>query len=453
MIHTFTSCGQTLALDVGSGALHVLDELAWRVLTLREEGKTRDAIIAALPESDAADIDDVLAELAELTAMGQLGAPDGYEDVDLSLKAGVVKAMCLHAAHDCNLRCQYCFAATGDFAMGKRCLLSHEVGKAALDWLVAHSGSRTNLEVDFFGGEPLMNLPVVRRLVAYGRELEKQHNKKFLFTITTNGVALDDDAIAFINAEMHNVVLSIDGRPEVHDRMRPTVNGKGSYALIAPKAKKLADARGQKQYYVRGTFSAHNLDFGEDVLYLADQGFEQLSVEPVVADPAVDYAIRPEMVPQIQAEYERLARIYLARRQGEGDQWFNFFHFMVDVSGGPCLKKRLTGCGAGNEYVAVTPEGDLYPCHQFVGREGYRMGSVLDGTFDQTMQQVFAENHVLNKPTCSQCWAKFFCSGGCAANAQAFHGNITEPYEMECQLQRKRLECALAIWVTERGGV
>ncbi len=453
MIHTFTSCEQFLALDVGSGALHVLDELAWRVLTLRESGKTREAIIAEMPDVDASDIDDVLAELDELTAMGQLGAPDGYEDVDLSLQAGVVKAMCLHAAHDCNLRCQYCFAATGDFAMGKRCLLSYETGKTALDWLVKHSGSRTNLEVDFFGGEPLMNLPVVKRLVAYGRELEQLHNKKFLFTITTNGVMLDEETMAFINAEMHNVVLSIDGRPEVHDRMRPTINGKGSYALIAPKAKQLADAREQQRYYVRGTFSAHNLDFGEDVLYLADQGFEQISIEPVVADPSVDYAIRPEMVPQIQDEYERLARIYLARRQGKSDQWFNFFHFMVDVSGGPCLKKRLTGCGAGNEYVAVTPEGDIYPCHQFVGREGYRMGSVLDGTFDQTMQQVFAQNHVLNKPTCSKCWAKFFCSGGCAANAQAFHGNITEPYEMECLLQRKRLECALAIWVTERGGM
>ena len=437
-----------MALDVNSGAVHVLDEMAWETLRLREEHMPREAILAALGERFGAQtIAEVLDELDELTAQGQLNAPDDTADIDLTPTPGVVKAMCLHAAHDCNLRCAYCFAATGDFHMAHRSLLSLEVGKRALEWLVAHAGHRHTLEVDFFGGEPLMNLPVVQQLVAYGRELERAHGKRFLFTITTNGVALDDESIAFINREMHNVVLSIDGRPEVHDRMRPTANGKGSYALVAPKALQLAQARGQQRYYVRGTYSAYNLDFGNDVLYLADAGFEQLSIEPVVADPAHPWALTEDMVPALTDEYERLARLYLARRaQG---QWFNFFHFMVDLSGGPCLKKRLLGCGAGNEYVAVTPEGDIYPCHQFVGREGFRMGNVADGTWDAAMQRRFAENHVLNKPRCAGCWARYFCSGGCAANAHAFHGDIREPYEMECHLQRKRLECALAVWAAE----
>jgi uncharacterized protein len=368
--------------------------------------------------------------------------------MDKVSEGGLIKAMCLHAAHDCNLRCAYCFADTGEFHQSDRGLLSFEVGKAALDWLVAHSGSRHTLEVDFFGGEPLMNFPVVRRLVEYGRALEEPAKKRFLFTVTTNGLALDESNMAFINREMHNVVLSIDGRPEVHDRMRPTVNGRGSYALVAPKALELARRRGHRQYYVRGTYTAYNLDFGEDVLALADAGFEQLSIEPVVTDPANPYALTADMLPALEAEYERLARVYLQRR-AEG-RWFNFFHFMVDLSGGPCLKKRLLGCGAGNEYVAVTPAGDIYPCHQFVGRAGYRMGSVLDGSFDAAMQRDFAANHVFNKPACRGCWAKFLCSGGCAANAQAFHGDIRQPYEMECALQRKRLECAMAISAAEQ---
>jgi uncharacterized protein len=448
LVHTFTSCGQYLALDVGSGALHALDATAFAALRLRLDGAPDDDIAVALTSTaPQAEVREALAELDELWASGQLGSPDGYEDVALTAAGGAVKAMCLHAAHDCNLRCAYCFAATGDFHL-RRCLMPLETGKAALDWLVAHAGRRRQLEVDFFGGEPLLNFPVVRDLVAYGRQLETRTGKRFQFTITTNGVALDDEITAFINREMNNVVLSIDGRPQVHDRMRPAPNGKGSYAIVVPKALRLANLRGQQRYYVRGTFSAHNLDFGNDVLYLADQGFEQLSVEPVVADPAVDYAITPAMLPRVLDEYESLARAYVARRAS--GKWFNFFHFMLDLSGGPCLKKRLTGCGAGNEYVAVTPEGDIYPCHQFVGRAGYRMGSVLDDTFDTAMQANFAHNHVLNKPACRSCWARFFCSGGCAANAQAFHGDIRTPYELECAMQRKRLECAMAIWAIER---
>ncbi len=449
MVHTFHSCGYNLAMDVGSGALHALDAVAWEALRLREQGMPDAAIVEALaPAYPREEVAEVLAELGELYEQGLLGAPDDCSGIDMGEGAGVVKAMCLHAAHDCNLRCAYCFASTGDFHMQSRSLLSFEVGKAALDWLVAHSGHRHTLEVDFFGGEPLMNFPVIRQLVDYGRSLEAQHGKRFLFTTTTNGVALNDEIMSFLNEEMHNVVLSLDGRPEVHDRMRPTVNGRGSYELIAPKALELVRRREQQRYYVRGTYTAYNLDFGEDVLALADAGFEQLSIEPVVTDPANPYAITPDMIPALSEEYERLAGIYLERR-AKG-KWFNFFHFMVDLPGGPCLKKRLLGCGAGNEYVAVTPEGDLYPCHQFVGREGYRMGSVMDGSFDGEMQRVFAGNHVLTKPKCSTCWAKFFCSGGCAANAQAFHGDIHQPYEMECALQKKRLECAMAIWVAER---
>jgi len=452
LIHLFSSCGCNLALDVGSGALHALDTIAFEALRLREQGYADEDILSVLAVAHCHEtVAEALAELDELCAQGLLDAPDDCPDVDknaIGAGAGLVKAMCLHAAHDCNLRCAYCFADTGDFHLAERGLLSFEVGKAALDWLVARSGSRRTLEVDFFGGEPLMNFAVVRRLVAYGRMLEEPRGKRFLFTLTTNGLALNDEIMDFINREMHNVVLSIDGRQEVHDRMRPTPNGGGSYGLVAPKALELARRRGQKQYYVRGTYTAYNLDFGEDVLALADAGFEQLSIEPVVADPANPYALTPDMIPALEAEYERLARLYLHRR-AEG-RWFNFFHFMVDLSGGPCLKKRLLGCGAGNEYVAVTPKGDIYPCHQFVGREGFRMGSVLDGSFDAAMQRTFAANHVLSKPTCAGCWAKFLCSGGCAANAHAFHGNIGEPYELECALQRKRLECAMAIWAVEK---
>lgn len=294
-----------------------------------------------------------------------------------------------------------------------------------------------------------MNFPVIKRLVEYGRSIEKEKNKHFKFTTTTNCVAMTDEIMDFLNKEMDNVVISMDGRPEVHDRMRPTVNGKGSYELIAEKAKRFAEKRGQRQYYVRGTFTGYNKDFGNDVLFLADQGFEQISVEPVVTDPSCEYALKEEDLPQIMAEYDRLAQIYLDRRAN--GKWFNFFHFMIDLAGGPCLRKRLTGCGAGNEYVAVTPDGDIYPCHQFVGREGFRMGSVLDGTFDREIQKKFAANNVLSKEKCRDCWARFFCSGGCAANAHAFHGDISQPYDLECQMERKRLECAMAIYAKEHG--
>ena len=448
LIHTFKAVGQPMMLDVGSGAVHALDELAYDVMSLWNEHDPEE-IKSLLKERYApAELDEVIAEIRQLEEIGALNAPDNYDDVKQLQEPGVVKAMCLHAAHDCNLRCKYCFAATGDFCMGERKLLPFEVGKAALDWLVEKSGKRVNLEVDFFGGEPLMNFDVVKRLVEYGRSIEKEKNKKFKFTTTTNCVLMNDEIMDFLNKEMSNVVLSIDGRPEVHDRMRPTANGKGSYAVIAEKAKEFARRRGDKEYYVRGTFTGYNKDFANDVLFLADEGFEQLSIEPVVTDPACEYALREEDLPQIRDEYERLAVAYMDRRAN--GKWFNFFHFNVDLEGGPCLRKRLTGCGAGNEYVAVTPDGDIYPCHQFVGREGYRMGSVLDGSFDRDLQLRFANNHVLTKEKCRDCWARFFCSGGCAANAQAFHGDISKPYDMECQMERKRLECAMSIYAQER---
>ncbi len=438
-----------MMLDVGSGAVHAIDEMAYDVMSLWNDHSAEEIKAELSAKYDAQELEEVIGELRQLEEMGALNAPDDYSDVELR-EPGVVKAMCLHAAHDCNLRCKYCFAATGDFCMGERKLLSYEVGKAALDWLVEHSGKRVNLEVDFFGGEPLMNFPVIKQLVAYGRSIEKEKNKHFKFTTTTNCVALTDEIIDFLNAEMQNVVISLDGRPEVHDRMRPTVNGKGSFDIIIDKAKRFAEKRGDKEYYIRGTFTGYNKDFGNDVLFLADQGFEQLSVEPVVTDPACEYALHEEDLPQLRDEYERLAQIYMDRRAN--GKWFNFFHFMIDLEGGPCLRKRLTGCGAGNEYVAVTPDGDIYPCHQFVGRDGYRMGSVLDDTFDREIQGKFAANHVLNKEKCRDCWARFFCSGGCAANAEAFHGDISKPYDMECELERKRLECAMAIYAKERMG-
>ena len=448
MIHTFKAVGQPMLLDVGSGAVHAIDELAYDVLE-KWNDSTPDEIKAALAgKYTAEELDEVIAELQQLEEIGALNAPDNYDNVKQIRDPGTIKSMCLHVAHDCNLRCKYCFAATGDFCMGERKLLPYEVGKAALDWLVEKSGKRVNLEVDVFGGEPLMNFEVIKQLVAYGRSIEQEKNKKFKFTTTTNCVLMNDEIIDFLNKEMSNVVISMDGRPEVHDRMRPTANGRGSYELIAPKAKEFAKRRGDGEYYVRGTFTGFNKDFGNDVLFLADEGFEQLSIEPVVTDPKCEYALHEEDLPQIFDEYERLGQAYMDRRAN--GKWFNFFHFMVDLEGGPCLRKRLTGCGAGNEYIAVTPDGDIYPCHQFVGREGYRMGSVLDGTFNREIQATFANNTVLTKEKCRECWARFYCSGGCAANAQAFNGDISKPYDMECQMERKRLECAMAIYAKER---
>ena len=457
MVHQYKNNGYDIVLDVNSGAIHVVDDVTYDVIEMyaaRENAADTSAeeIVTALSgKYGKEEVEEAIDEVQTLIKNEELFTKDTYENymMDFKRRPTVVKALCLHIAHDCNLACRYCFAEEGEYH-GRRALMSLEVGKKALDFLIANSGSRRNLEVDFFGGEPLMNFPVVKRLVEYGRSIEKEKNKHFKFTMTTNCVLMNDEIMDFLNKEMSNVVISIDGRREVHDRMRPTINGKGSYDIIMNKAQEFVRRRNacDKEYYVRGTFTGFNKDFGNDVLHLADQGFDQISVEPVVTDPKCEYALREEDLPEIREEYERLAQIYMDRRAN--GKWFNFFHFMVDLEGGPCLRKRLTGCGAGNEYVAVTPDGDIYPCHQFVGRDGYRMGSVLDGTFDRDIQAKFAHNTVLNKEKCRDCWARFFCSGGCAANAEAFHGDISQPYDMECQMERKRLECAMAIYAKER---
>jgi uncharacterized protein len=429
-----------LVLDVESGAVHLLDELAFDVVgALCSE---RDPYSLGHPIED---VKSVLDELEQLKAKRQFDSPEPV--VNGTNGGQVIKAMCLHVAHDCNLRCKYCFASTGDFH-GERMLMSLDVGKKALDFLIAHSGNRKHLEVDFFGGEPLMNFDVVKALVGYGRELENKHGKQINFTITTNCVGLNDEVIDFINKEMHNVVISLDGRKSVHDKMRPTANDKGSYDLIVPKARALIEKRGKKEYYARGTFTSLNLDFSEDVKALVDIGFDQVSVEPVVLPESSPYAILKEHLPMIRSQYELLADMLLRYRK-EG-RWFNFFHFMVDLENGPCLKKRLTGCGAGSEYVAVTPDGDIYPCHQFVGEERFKMGNVTDMSFKTDMQEEFKNCSVKTKPACKSCWAKYFCSGGCAANAYKYNGDIKKPHELTCELEKKRTECAIGIYIKER---
>ena len=390
------------------------------------------------------DLKEALEDVTELTEAGKLFVQDCYECLleDVKERKTVVKALCLHIAHDCNLACRYCFAEEGEYH-GRRALMSFEVGKKALDFLIEHSGNRRNLEVDFFGGEPLMNWQVVKELVAYGREQEKLHGKHFRFTVTTNGVLLDDEILEFVNREMDNVVLSLDGRKEVNDRMRPFRSGAGSYDLIVPKFQKLAESRGQERYYVRGTFTRENLDFSEDILHFADLGFKQMSIEPVVGAESDPYAIREEDLPVIMDEYDKLAKIMVEReKSGKG---FNFFHFMIDLEGGPCVAKHLSGCGSGTEYLAVTPWGDLYPCHQFVGQEEFLMGNVDEGIKRPEIADDFRGCNVYTKEKCRGCFAKFYCSGGCMANAYNFHGTIHDAYDIGCEMQRKRVECAIMI--------
>ena len=458
MIHQYKSNGYNIVMDVNSGSVHVVDDIVYTMIPLIEplieEGvKDPDTIKAAVlnlagisgPEQE---ITEAVDEVLELEKNGQLFAPDIYENYvfDFKKRQTVVKALCLHIAHDCNLACRYCFAGEGEYH-GRRALMSFDVGKKALDFLVEHSGNRVNLEVDFFGGEPLMNWQVVKDLVAYGRSLEKPRGKKFRFTLTTNGVLLDDEVLEFANREMDNIVLSIDGRKEVHDRMRPFRGGQGSYDSVVPKFIKTAESRGQKKYYVRGTYTHDNLDFSEDVLHLADLGFKQISVEPVVAEASDPYAITEADLPALKEEYDKLA-MEMTRRRREG-RGFNFFHFMIDLEGGPCVAKRLSGCGSGTEYLAVTPWGDLYPCHQFVGNEKFLMGNVEEGIVREDLREQFKCCNVYAKDKCRKCFAKFYCSGGCAANSYHFHGNINDTYDVGCELQRKRVECAVMLKVDE----
>jgi len=445
LIHRYSYEGLNIVLDVNSGSVHVVDDLVYEAVGLLEEGKTDEEAASALREHyDPSDVKEALEECAQLREDGSLFTPDKYRDLVIDFKArkSVVKALCLHIAHACNLRCRYCFAGEGEY-QGPRALMSYEVGRKALDFLVRSSGSRRNLEVDFFGGEPLLNWGVVKQLVAYGRSIEEEAGKHFRFTLTTNGVLLNDEIMEFCNREMDNVVLSLDGRPEVHDRMRPFKDGSGSYDRIVPLFQKFADSRGQTRYYVRGTFTHYNLDFASDVLHYADLGFRQISMEPVVAPASADYAIREEDVPVICREYDRLADEMIRReREGRG---FTFFHFMIDLTGGPCVYKRLAGCGSGTEYLAVTPWGDLYPCHQFVGEEQFCLGDVDRGVVRTDITDQFKTCNVYARPKCRECFARYYCSGGCAANSYHFHGTILDAYDIGCALQRKRVECAIRI--------
>lgn len=445
MIHRYQKKGLNFVLDVNSGAVHLLDDISYAVSGLLDEnmGDTcPQSIIDALPDYTADEIREAYDELYELKKAGQLFAQDDYIDVSRYIPVNApVKALCLHVAHDCNLRCKYCFASTGDFGQGRK-IMPPEIAKKAIDFVIARSGVRHNIEVDFFGGEPLMAWDTVTQTVDYARSLEEKYNKKFRFTITTNGLLLDEDKRKYINENMDNCVLSLDGRREVNDEFRKTVAGTGSYDTIVPKFKALVDERDPNlDYYARGTFTSHNLDFAEDVLSIADAGFDRLSVEPVTADPGCGYDLTEDELPKIEAEYDRLTDIMLERKK-EGKP-FTFFHFMVDLDQGPCVVKRLRGCGAGYEYVAVTPDGDIYPCHQFVGKDEFKQGSVLDQSFNMDIAQKFAGMNIYSRPKCQKCWAKFYCSGGCSAANYNMNHDMNDSYDLGCEMERKRLECAI----------
>ena len=457
MIHQYINNGFHIIMDVNSGSVHSVDPVMYDAVEIVAERVPELAEPQPLPAEVAeevkerlsptygeAEVLEALEEIQYLIDAEELLTTDQYHDyvVDFKKRKTVVKALCLHIAHDCNLACQYCFAEEGEYH-GRRALMSFEVGKKALDFLIANSGNRRNLEVDFFGGEPLMNWEVVKQLVEYGRSKEKEYNKNFRFTMTTNGVLLNDEIMEYCNREMSNVVLSLDGRKEVNDKMRPFRGGKGSYDLIVPKFRKFAEMRGDRDYYVRGTFTRHNLDFSKDVMEFADLGFRSMSIEPVVAAPEEEYAIREEDLPQIMEEYDRLAEEYLKRKkEGRG---FIFFHFNIDLNQGPCVAKRLSGCGSGTEYLAVTPWGDLYPCHQFVGQEEFLLGNVDTGVTNERIRDEFKLCNVYAKDKCRDCFARFYCSGGCAANSYNFHGSITDAYDIGCAMQKKRIECAIML--------
>ena len=451
MIHRYQLGGHHIVLDVYSGSVHLVDEVAYDVIGMYEECD-REAIIAAMlekyagnPEVTRSELEECLDQIGELKDMGKLFAPDTFAPMAGKLKersAGVVKALCLHVAHTCNLNCSYCFASQGKYH-GDRAVMSFEVGKQALDFLIANSGTRRNLEVDFFGGEPLMNFDVVKQLVAYARSVEKQHNKNFRFTLTTNGMLIDDDVIDFANRECSNVVLSLDGRKEIHDRFRVDYAGKGSWDQIVPKFQKMVEARNGREYYMRGTFTHANPDFLNDIKTMLDLGFTELSMEPVVCAPGDPSELTEQDMPIVMKQYEELADLMIERRKS--GKPFTFYHYMIDLTGGPCIYKRVSGCGSGTEYMAVTPWGDLYPCHQFVGEEKFKLGNVWDGVTNTEAQAEFAACNVYAHPEGADCWAKLYCSGGCAANAYHATGKVTGVYEPGCRLFRKRMECAIML--------
>lgn len=446
MIHKYRLNGTNFVLDINSGAVHVVDDLTYDLLDFVEPPlleRCPEAVVEQLcGKYDPAEIRECYDEIVAAQRQGVLFAADTYETYTKFAVASPLKSMCLNVAHDCNMRCTYCFAGTGDFGEGRK-LMTAETGKRAIDFLLKESVGREFLEVDFFGGEPLMNFQVVKEIVRYAREKEEECHKKFRFTITTNGLLLDDEKIDFINREFYNVVLSIDGRKTVNDAKRRRLDGSGSYDRILPRYQKLVKSRGDGEYYVRGTYTKDNLDFSEDVFALYDAGFDQISVEPVVAPEEKPYAITEEDLPRIFTEYERLLQRMLELEKT--GRKLHFFHFMLDLNAGPCVIKRLRGCGCGNEYVAITPDGDIYPCHQFVGVAAYKMGNLYEGTLNRGMKSDFAKIHVYNKPACKKCWAKFYCSGGCSANNYQYMGDVTRAYPITCAIEKKRVECAVAL--------
>ncbi len=454
MVHQYKLNGYNIVLDTCSGSVHVVDEVAYDVIEMYKKAEP-EVIIEAMLEKYK-DVEDVtredlllcLEDIKELEESGALYTPDEFENLAFDYKnnSKVIKALCLHVAHTCNLNCSYCFASQGKY-QGDRALMTFEVGKQAFDFLIANSGTRKNLEVDFFGGEPMMNFDVVKELVAYARSIEKEHNKNFRFTFTTNGVLLDEEVMDFLNKEMVNVVLSLDGRKEVNDHFRKNYAGEGSYDIIVPKFQRLVEKRGGKGYYVRGTFTHNNVDFTNDLFHMADLGFTELSMEPVVCPPEDPYALTEEDLPKLFEQYEILAKEMIKRKkEGRG---FTFYHYMLDLKNGPCIYKRITGCGSGTEYMAVTPWGELFPCHQFVGNPDYSLGNIWDGVTKPEVQDEFRSCNAYARPDCKDCWAKLYCSGGCAANAYNATGSINGIYKYGCELFKKRIECAVMIQVAE----
>ncbi|MBR2572127.1 MAG: thioether cross-link-forming SCIFF peptide maturase [Clostridia bacterium] len=455
MVHCYQLNGYNIVLDTCSGSVHAVDEAAYDVIRLFEQrtpGEIADEVTRKYANRPDVTREAVLACVDQVQALkdaGRLFSPDAYEDMAYAFKnrSNVIKALCLHVAHACNLNCEYCFAAQGKFH-GERALMSFETGKQALEFLIANSGARRNLEVDFFGGEPLVNWETVKRLVAYARSREKEANKRFRFTLTTNGVLIDDDVIDFANREMHNVVLSLDGRKEVHDRLRRDISGRGSYDTVVPKFRELVRRRGGRNYYMRGTFTHNNTDFTNDILHMADLGFTELSMEPVVCAPDEPYALTEEDLPVLMEQYEILAKEML-RREAEGRP-ITFYHYMIDLKNGPCIYKRISGCGSGTEYMAVTPWGELFPCHQFVGDPAYSMGNIWDGVTNEPVREMFRRCNAYAREECRDCWAKLYCSGGCAANAYHATGSVNGVYEYGCKLFKKRIECAIMMEVARQ---
>ena len=456
MVHQYKLNGCNIVLDTCSGSVHVVDDVAYDIIALYKERSAEEIVSAMLekygdrPGVTGEDLRGCIEDVRALEEAGKLYTPDTFEPMafDFKNRSAVVKALCLHVAHTCNLNCSYCFASQGKYH-GDRALMSFEVGKRALDFLIENSGTRVNLEVDFFGGEPLMNWDVVKDLVAYARTQEGPRNKKFRFTLTTNGMLIDDDVIEFANKEMHNVVLSLDGRKEIHDRLRVDYAGRGSYDRIVPKFQKLVESRGGKGYYMRGTFTHANPDFTKDVFHMADLGFTELSMEPVVCAPDDPAALTEEDLPIVLEQYEILAKEML-KREEEG-RGFTFYHYMLDLTHGPCIYKRISGCGSGTEYMAVTPWGDLYPCHQFVGEEAYKLGDIWNGVTNTAVRDEFKLCNAYARPECADCWARLYCSGGCAANAYHASGSIRGVYSYGCELFRKRIECAIMMKAVQAG--